>query len=127
MSDLLQDLPSGDEATGTTLNPQEGGKMLETSIIVEMDEQYAKHIRSSYAIKNTGKAGTLKKVRTVNRNLHAAMTAKAEEMESSLDGISDDLDRLTMADDIKVIKDQLDKLDDIYTAIDNQVKVLLNA
>ena len=101
--------------------------MLETSIIVEMDEQYAKHIRSSYAIKNTGKAGTLKKVRTVNRNLHAAMTAKAEEMESSLDGISDDLDRLTMADDIKVIKDQLDKLDDIYTAIDNQVKVLLNA
>ena len=127
ISDLQDNLPSGDEATGTTLNPQEGGKMEEPTIISELQAQYAKHVRKSYGTDKMTKAKSLQVFRTDNRDLHTALTAQVEDMESSVDDIKDNLDRLAMADEIKLINDQIERLDRILVAINDQGDVLLKA
>jgi hypothetical protein len=89
--------------------------------------RYTRHLRKSYGIDKISKAGSLKKLRSENRDLHNELSAQVADMEASIDNVPDALDRLAMVDEIKLVNGQLTKLDTIHSAINDQVTVLLSA
>lgn len=108
-----------EEVAGINSNLSQGDKKSTTS--------YQKHLRQSYGINKISKAKNLQTVRDQNRSLHAELSTHVESMMKSVDSIENDLDRLTMNDEINAVSDQIKKLDEILVKVDDQVKVLLNA
>ena len=88
---------------------------------------YEKLIRKSAGISRTKDARKLQSLRSDIRDCQSDLRVQVAEMEGSVDSIEDDLDRLARKDEITMIHGQIEKLDDVLSAVQAQVTELLSA
>ena len=88
---------------------------------------YQKLIRKSAGIGRTKDARKLQSLRSDIRTLQSDLKVQVAEMEGSVESVEDDLDRLARKDEIAMIHGQVDKLDDVLGAVQDQVTELLSA
>ena len=117
-----------DEVAGTNVNQTQGGPTMEPTL---EDKQsmtpYQKLIRRSYGVSKITSARNLQTLRNEIRSLQSDLKVQVEEMNASVDSIEDDLDRLTQKDEAKLIKDQIERLDEVLVKVNDQVTELLSA
>ena len=117
-----------DEVAGTNVNQTQGGPTMEPTL---EDKQsmtpYQKLIRRSYGVSKITSARNLQTLRNEIRSLQSDLKVQVEEMNASVDSIEDDLDRLAQKDEAKLIKDQIERLDEVLVKVDDQVTELLSA
>jgi len=88
---------------------------------------YQQMMRKSAGIGRTKDARKLQALRNDIRALQAGLQDQVVEMEASVTDIADDLDRLARKDEITMIHGQIEKLDDVLSAVQAQVTELLSA
>jgi hypothetical protein len=88
---------------------------------------YEKLIRKSAGIGRTKDARKLQSLRSDIRDCQSDLRVRVGEMEASVESIQDDLDRLAQMDEIAMVHGQIDKLDEVLGAVQNQVTELLSA
>ena len=117
-----------DEVAGTNVNQTQGGPTMEPTL---EDKQsmtpYQKLIRRSYGVSKITSARNLQTLRNEIRSLQSDLKVQVEEMNASVDSIEDDLDRLAQKDEAKLIKDQIERLDEVLVKVNDQVTELLSA
>ena len=117
-----------DEVAGTNVNQTQGGPTMEPTL---EDKQsmtpYQKLIRRSYGVSKITNARNLQTLRNEIRSLQSDLKVQVEEMNASVDSIEDDLDRLAQKDEAKLIKDQIERLDEVLVKVNDQVTELLSA
>ena len=117
-----------DEVSGINPNTNTGGPTMEPTL---EDKQsmtpYQKLIRRSYGVSKITSARNLQTLRNEIRSLQSDLKVQVEEMNASVDSIEDDLDRLAQKDEAKLIKDQIERLDEVLVKVDDQVTELLSA
>ena len=117
-----------DEVSGINPNTNTGGPTMEPTL---EDKQsmtpYQKLIRRSYGVSKITSARNLQTLRNEIRSLQSDLKVQVEEMNASVDSIEDDLDRLAQKDEAKLIKDQIERLDEVLVKVNDQVTELLSA
>ena len=117
-----------DEVSGINVNQTQGGPTMEPTL---EDKQsmtpYQKLIRRSYGVSKITSARNLQTLRNEIRSLQSDLKVQVEEMNASVDSIEDDLDRLAQKDEAKLIKDQIERLDEVLVKVNDQVTELLSA
>ena len=88
---------------------------------------YEKLIRKSAGIGRTKDARKLQSLRSDIRDCQSDLQVRVAEMEASVESIEDDLDRLAQKDEIAMVHGQIDKLDEVLGAVQDQVTELLSA
>ena len=116
------------EVSGKNVNTTQGGPTMEPTL---EDKQsltpYQRLIRRSYGISKITNARNLQSLRNDIRSFQSDLKAQVEEMNASLDSIEDDLDRLAQKDEVKLVLEQIEKLDAVLVKVDDQVTELLSA
>ena len=116
------------EVSGKNVNTTQGGPTMEPTL---EDKQsltpYQRLIRRSYGISKISNALNLQALRNDIRSMQSDLKAQVEEMNASLDSIEDDLDRLAQKDEVKLVLEQIEKLDAVLVKVDDQVTELLSA
>ena len=110
MNELTNNDAGRDEVVGTDVKPT-----------------YEKLIRKSAGIGRTKNARKLQTLRSDLRTLQSDLKVQVAELEASVESVEDDLDRLARKDEIAMIHGQVDKLDDVLGAVQDQVTELLSA
>ena len=110
MTELTNNDAGRDEVVGTDVKPT-----------------YEKLIRKSAGIGRTKNARKLQALRSDLRTLQSDLKVQVAELEASVESVEDDLDRLARKDEITMIHGQVDKLDDVLGAVQDQVTELLSA
>lgn len=111
MNDQLQNDAGRDEVAGTTVETL----------------TYEKLMRKSAGISRTKNARKLQTLREDIRTVQSNLQAQVAELEASVGGIEDDLDRLACKEKIVTLQKQVTKLDDVLGAVQTQVSELLSA
>jgi|GEM_PF-371029 hypothetical protein len=88
---------------------------------------YEKLMRKSAGIGRTKNARKLQSLRDDIRTVQSDLHAQVAELEASVGGIEDDLDRLACKEKIDTLQEQAEKLDKVLGKVQAQVSELLSA